>query len=147
MPPKKILRPRYHLHGVRISKDQAHTLCKGGKIKIQHGHLTGPHKLHLTKTQLKHLAESHRAGKSAELRLSKSQIAHSKKVGGSVLSEILKYLKPVVSDLVKKGAKSVGNKLLDYGLKKVGLGVGKRKRLGAKTAGKAAGKRGGSFAL
>lgn len=113
----------YHLHAFRLTVPQVKKLHKGTTVKIAHKDLVGPHRVHLTATQLKKVRTHRRLGKPVSIKLSKAQVKHSMRVGGSVFDFVKALAKPIIRKGIEYGAKYAGNKALDYGLGKVGLGM------------------------
>ena len=78
--------PRYVNVKVNISEGQKKTLQTalqvGGPVSIRLGHedLSGEDVLALTKAQVTKIAKAHQSGKGVTIKMSKSQLAHNKKV-------------------------------------------------------------------
>jgi hypothetical protein len=79
----------YVAHGFNLSELQKKSIARavhnnktGISLKLTFKQLQGNDKLALTKTQASHIARNKDNGKGVELRLSKSQLQHSRKIGG-----------------------------------------------------------------
>ncbi len=137
-------------YGVKLSQGQMLKLRRGHRISLKHSALRGPHKLMLTEAQVKRLEKAYKAGKGSTLQLEPSQI-NDNVMGGSVLSTLKsvprKFARlamdvgaPVAKALASKAGARLkkkaqdflmekGERLVDYGLKKVGAGRGRPRKM------------------
>lgn len=137
-------------YGVKLSQGQMLKLRRGHRVSLKHSALRGSHKLMLTEAQVKKLEKAYKAGKGSTLQLEPSQI-NSNVMGGSVLSTLKsvprKFAKlamdvgaPVAKALASKAGARLkkkaqdflmekGERLVDYGLKKVGAGRGRPRKM------------------
>src|SRR5680860_868844 len=82
---------RYHEFKLKLSPDQQKHLAGGYKVRMKAEQLRGDGEftVYLTATQVKHLKKANSEGKGAELQLSKTQLAHHRKVGGGIFSGLI----------------------------------------------------------
>lgn len=133
----------YQSHSFKLSPAQVKKLAKCDKVRIKYENLNGSHPVSLTQTQLKKVKKSMELKKGMDLQLTPKQVKHNVKVGGSIWSDAWSAMKSLGKDTFNRVIKPVGQKLLeerilpqlqkkvedvaDKGLKKVGLGVKKKK--------------------
>lgn len=103
----------YHKHGLTLSPLQIKSLASGKTVRLKHSNLVGPHQVHLTLTQLKKLKKAHEAKKGSDLKLSSAQLAHHRRVGGSIFDDIWSGLKSAGEFAYNKILKPVGTKVLE----------------------------------
>ena len=104
----------HYSHGMNFSRPQLLKLYKGQGVRVTNSHLTGPHRVLLTKRQMNKIAKSKRNGVGMVLRMSEAQLAQNKRGGG-------------IFDVLKSGLKILAPHAIDYGanfLKKKVAGAG-----------------------
>lgn len=110
--------------GINLTGLQAGKLAKGGTIQLKHEHLHGPHKVHLTKTQIKRIEKAHRDGHGMRLKMSESQLRHNKQKGAGFMDTLKKIGKIAVNSdigksLINKGQNAIHG-LIDKGANYIG---------------------------
>ena len=166
----------YHGYGVKMSEAQALKLRRGHAVRLPHANLEGPHKVMLDEAQIKKLEKAKRSGKGSTLKLHPEQISHMLMEGGSVFSSLksaarkfarvakpvagvaLDVLKPVGKALLSEAgtrlkkkasekALEVGKSLLDAGLKRVGAGRGRPRKVNPEMEGAGSHRMRGGFSF
>lgn len=102
---------KYHEFKLKLSPDQQRHLAGGYKIRMKAEQLRGDGEftVYLTATQVKHLQKMTGSGKGAELQLSKTQLAHHRKVGSGIFSGLI----GAIGDAVVGTANKVRDGALD----------------------------------
>lgn len=143
---------------IDLSPGQILKLRRGHSVRIPHSGLSGKMKVMLTPEQAKKLDRAKRAMKGSILKLSPEQISGMLMSGGSLFDTLksaarkfkgvvapvargaVEVLKPVASELFKEAkgrlkkkaqekALEVGKSLLDKGLKRIGAGRGRPRKV------------------
>ena len=129
----------YQSHSFKLSPAQIKKLAKCDKIRIKYENLSGSYPVHLTQTQLKKVKKSMELKKGMDLQLTSKQVKHNVKHGGSIWSSIKDFGENTFNRVIKPvGQKLLEDRILpqlqkkvedvaDKGLKKVGLGMKKKK--------------------
>ena len=110
-----MLKPRLHKITVHLNKNQLVKLKRGHGTRLLHSQLTGHHTAHVPTV----IARRHHTAKMKGC----GMVLHRKDiVGGNILGEIAKLVRPHASTFLRKEVLPKLNDLADSGLKKLGLG-------------------------
>ena len=83
----------YHAASLNPTAEQAHMLAHGARVIFKPHQIGCGHEVYLTATQAARIAKSHRAGKSAHLRLSEAQLRHHRTHGSGFFSDLVRKVK------------------------------------------------------
>lgn len=98
----------YHAASLNPTTEQAHMLAHGARIILKPHQIGCGHAVYLTATQATRIAKSHRAGKSAHLRLSEAQLRHHRTHGTGFFSDLVRNVKGAA-----RSAYAIAQPLLD----------------------------------
>ena len=136
--------PRYVNVKVNISEGQKQKLQTalqvGGPVSIRLGHedLNGEDVLALTKSQVTKITKAYQGGKGITIKMSKSQLAHNRKVEGGFLGMLASLAARALSTLAKTVLPALGvgalTGLASSGVQKV-MGSGTGPSMGSGTRG------------
>ena len=127
----------YIEYGVKLSNGQKSKLLKAIKnktpltLRLKHSNLKGPDELMLTERQIAKIKKSLANGKGSDIKISQTQISHSVKHGGNLLSSLIKlgsklvpYAVKGITKIAPEIAKGAASALGDLGIKKLfGKGI------------------------
>jgi hypothetical protein len=103
----------YHSHSIHMSKQQARSLGAGHKIRISHEHLSGPHSVMLTKTQVAKIHKAKTNGSGVQLQLSRAALRHNYLKGSGAFTDFLKKTaSKAIPMALNYGAKALGDKIV-----------------------------------
>ncbi len=104
----------FHRVGLKLTGPHMKKLARGERIRLTHSQIgSGPHAVHVTKTQLGRMKKAKAEKKGMMLQMSKTQLRHNKMHGTGMFSNLLKS---GASALLNSG---LGQKAVNYGLGKV----------------------------
>ena len=95
----------YFGHGFHTTPSQLEKLAKGENVSFTHDKLAGPHKLHLTKTQLTKVMKARKEGKGCRIHFTHAQLKHNLMHGEGLWDSI--------KSIGLAGAKAAGSHVLN----------------------------------
>jgi hypothetical protein len=108
---------QYFEHGLNLSEGQIKSLAEGKTVRLTVDKLSGPHIVHLTRTQINKIAKCSGEGKGCDLKLSAVQLRHQRMVGSGILSDLWNGIKKVASYGYQNIAKPALSKTYHRGIK------------------------------
>ena len=122
----------YYSYNVSLSENQKAKLAKALMnrsaitIRLSNNELNGGDQLFLTKTQIKKIQKAKTLGKGVEIKISKTQIRHVVKKGGSIFTTLMSLgtkMLPMATNLASKAlsglATGVLSSLGNFGMDKI----------------------------